>query len=293
MFATTIITFREFFEAFLIVGMFLGISKKFHLKKEKEIIIASCVGVGLSIILVSSAFLLDRQISYLLTEKNADMFESYLLIFSALFIGYIVLSLHKTLGKHRKKMIENAHQKLEKEIFDFSLFLTIVFLILREGFEIALFTAGTSLFSSYLQNMFGLLTGFLFSLSIGTLVYFAYAKLSVRNVFKITEYLIVFIGASMMQIGITKFFQTSFSIYLSGMLPIHLTFLPGEDSFVGNFFQSMLGVDQNLSLARVFLSFIYIEVMYVFYMRQHKDEKDQVTNLTNVANVGVQTVETR
>lgn len=47
MITTAVISFREFLEAFLIVGVFLGISKKLNLKKEFEIgfILASMFGI--------------------------------------------------------------------------------------------------------------------------------------------------------------------------------------------------------------------------------------------------------
>lgn len=46
---TAIITFREFLEAFLIIGVFLGMSKKLHLKKEIEITLAAGIGFAISI----------------------------------------------------------------------------------------------------------------------------------------------------------------------------------------------------------------------------------------------------
>jgi hypothetical protein len=48
MLTTLIIAFREFLEAFLIVGVFFGVSKKLNLKKEGEILFATAIGVASS-----------------------------------------------------------------------------------------------------------------------------------------------------------------------------------------------------------------------------------------------------
>ena len=93
-------------------------------------------------------------------RKNAELLESYLLIFSGLFIAYVVFSLHNVLRRSRRNTLTKAHQKLQQNVFDVSLFFTIIFLVLREGFEIALFTSSVSLFSAFILNFIGLILGF-------------------------------------------------------------------------------------------------------------------------------------
>ena len=268
MFTTAVIAFREFFEAFLIIGVFLGVSRKLGLRKEKEIGIAAIVGIILSFALAGGTYILGERARGVLTEKNADSLESYLLIFSGLFIAYVVLSLHKSMGKHRREMAERAQQKLERNMFDLSLFLTIVFMVVREGFEIALFTASTALFSVFMQNMLGLLAGFLSAAFAGIIVFAAYIKFPVGKVFKVTEYAIVLLGASLVQNGVTKLFETHFAIYLSNMLPVPMRFLPDEKSLAGHLLQSLLGVDRNFSIIRFLIMAVYIAIVYVFYMKQ-------------------------
>ena len=55
MIATALISFREFLEAFLIIGIFLGISKKLKLKKEFEIGLASIIGLLTSLLKIGRA----------------------------------------------------------------------------------------------------------------------------------------------------------------------------------------------------------------------------------------------
>ena len=137
----------------------MGISKKLNIKREKEIVFASLIGIIISIGLPIFVFLFSQQASRILTEKNAEILESYLMIFSGFFIVYVVFSLHNFFVLNRSKTIIKSHQKLQQNIFDLSLFLTIFFVV-REGFEIALFTATTSLFFKFIENLFGLILGF-------------------------------------------------------------------------------------------------------------------------------------
>src|SRR5260221_286666 len=188
MFTTAIIAFREFLEAFLIIGLFLGISRKFSLKKEIEIILAGGIGIAISLLIITCTYIFGDYARLVLTERNADVLESYLLIFSGLFIVYVVFSLHKTLNQNSRSKLIKTQEKMQQSAFDISLFLTIVFLIIREGFEVALFTASTALFAPFIQNCTGLIIALIGAGTIGLLTSFAYVKISLKKVFRITEY---------------------------------------------------------------------------------------------------------
>ncbi len=270
MLTTAIIAFREFLEAFLIVGVFLGISRKLTLKKEKEIACAALIGIFLSLLLATATYLFGDSARSILTEKNADFLESYLLIFSGLFIAYVVFSLHDVMNHGRGGKLISAHKKLQENTFDVSLFLTIVFLVVREGFEIALFTASVSLFSAFMQNVVGLFLGFAFASVIGILTSFAYVRFPIHKVFRATEYMIILLGAALVQNGMTKLFQTHFNIQLSHMFSFHLQFLPDEESFFGHILQGLFGIDQGFSGARFLIMGAYVGVIYLLFIRQKK-----------------------
>jgi hypothetical protein len=78
------------FGIFLIIGVFLGIYKKLNIKREKEIVFAGLIGIIITIGLPIFVFLFSNQASRILTEKNAEILESYLMIFSGFFIAYFV-----------------------------------------------------------------------------------------------------------------------------------------------------------------------------------------------------------
>ncbi len=270
MLATAIIAFREFLEAFLIVGVFLGISRKLKLKKELEIGLAATIGIIFSLALTTGTYIFGDRARTILTEKNADFLESYLLIFSGLFIAYVVFSLHDVIRRGRGQTLIAAHQKLQQNTFDLTLFFTIIFLVIREGFEVALFTASASLFSVFMQNFLGLLIGFASASILGLATFFAYIKFPIGRVFKATEYTIILLGASLVQNGITKLFETHLNMHLSEILSLPLSFLPDKDSLIGHILQSLLGIDRNFSLMRLALMIIYIGFIYLLFIKRRK-----------------------
>lgn len=268
MLTTAVIAFREFLEAFLIVGVFVGISRRLKLKREKEIIIAATVGFVISLLLSTLTFTFTDLAQKIFTPEKSEMLESLLLIFSGFFITYVVFSIHDFMGKGRNKAIIIAQKKLRTKSFDLSLFATITFLILREGFEIALFTASTSFFSVFFQNFLGLIIGFISASLVGLLTFLAYTKFSVNKVFKITEYMIILLGASLMQNGITEFLEHVFNLHLSEIFPLPLSFLPSEESIQGHLLQSFLGVDREFSFVRLTIMVVYIGIIYMVFKRK-------------------------
>jgi high-affinity iron transporter len=268
MFTTAVIGFREFLEAFLIVGIFLGVSQKMALRKEMEIGVAAAIGLALALVLNIGVFFLGAHTRSLVTEHNADVIESYLQIFSGLFLIYVVFSLHQQMNKNKKESLAKAHQNIKKEIFDITLFFTIIFLVLREGFEIALFSASISLFSIFIQNLTGLLLGFVGAAVIGCLTYFAYTKFSIAKIYKATEYMIVILGAALFQTGLTNFLNSYYIFSLSDLGSFHLNFLPGEDSFIGTLLQGFFGVDSRFSAARLIVMLAYIMIIYILFLHK-------------------------
>ncbi len=262
------ISLREFLEVFLIIGVFLGISKKLGIKREKEIVIASIIGIIISFLLPITVFLYGDRARLILTEERAELLQSYLMIFSGFFIAYVVFSLHKTFALRRSKSLIQAHQKLQQNVFDVSLFLTIIFFIIREGFEIALFTATTSLFSKFVENLAGLFIGFTLSSLLGLFTFMSYLKFSIGKVFKITEYFIIILGASFVKNGLSELVWQYFRINLSSIIPLHLGFIPSSTSYVGHLLNNLFGIEQSMSLVKISIMVGYISLIYFLFLRK-------------------------
>lgn len=272
MLTTAVVSFREFLEAFLIVGVFLGISKKLNLKKEFEIVLATGVGIILSLLLATATYFFGGRVQSVLTEKNAELLESYLMIFSGVFIAYVVFSLHNIMQRSRTGTLIKVKQKLNEQVFDFSLFLTMVFLVFREGFEIALFTASTSLFSVFIQNFSGLIIGFFTATVLGVMTFFAYIKFSIDKIFKFTEYVIIILGASLVQNGITELLEHGFNIHLSKIMSFPLNFLPHKSTLIGHMIKSFFGISREFSFSKLAIMGGYVLIVYFLFLKKRNLE---------------------
>ena len=267
MITTAIISFREFLEAFLIVGVFLGISRKLNLKKEFEIGLAAVIGVVFSLLLATGTYLFGNQVHGVLTEKNAELLEGYLMVFSGLFIAYVIFSLHDVISRSRAGTLIKIKQKLQEKVFDFSLFSTIVFLVIREGCEIALFTASTSLFFIFIQNFIGLMLGFVSASIVGVMTFFAYIKFSIGKIFRLTEYMIIILGAALVQNGITELLEHGLNIHLSKIMSFPLNFLPHKSSLIGHMMKSFFGIDREFSFSKLAIMGGYVLIIYLLRRR--------------------------
>lgn len=268
MLTTAVVSFREFLEAFLIVGIFLGISKKLNLKKEFEIGLATGVGIILSLLLATGTYLFGGRVQSILTEKNAELLEGYLMIFSGVFIAYVIFSLHNVMQHNRAGTLIKVKQKLNEGAFDFSLFLTIVFLVFREGFEIALFTASTSLFSVFIQNFTGLMLGFVSATVLGIMTFFTYIKFSIDKIFKFTEYMIIVLGAALVQNGITELLEHGFNIHLSKIMSFPLNFLPHKSTLFGHMLKSFFGISREFSFSKLAIMGTYVLIIYLLFLKR-------------------------
>ncbi len=271
MITIAILAFREFFEAFLIVSVFFGVSKRFSLQKEKELLLATISGLAISVLLPIVVFLLGPSIKAWTNHENAELFEAYMLTFSGVFIAYVVFSMHKFLEPKRNQLLRHVKDKLiQKEAFNISLFLTIVFFIAREGFEIAVLSAATTVFSDFMSNIAGLLIGFIAAGIVGAGLYFSYLKIPVCKIFQYTEYTIILFGAAMVKNGLAELLEQYTHINIAELLPIQLAFLPSDETFLGHFVKQLFGFEQGFSVVMLGIMGVYILGMYLLFFRPVK-----------------------
>ncbi len=272
MLTIAIIAFREFFEAFLLVGIFIGIDKKLNLGKRKEILLASLCGITLSLILPLIVFSFGQDVKAVLNENTTDTLEGYLLIFSGFFLVYVVFTLHTFMSSYRQKAVKYAKQKMEQKMFDISLFLTIVLFVAREGFEVALLVAATSVFSVFASNLEGLLLGFSSAGIIGILSSLGYSKISIKKIFTYTEYGIIIIGAAMVKNGISFLSVNYFHIHLDTLITLPLQFLPGESTVFGHVLNNLLGIERQMSLIQLSIMVGYFLLVNYLFKRTSQDK---------------------
>jgi hypothetical protein len=79
--------------------------------------------------------------------------------------------------------------------------------------------------------------------------------------------MIILLGASLTQNGITLLFETHFNINLGNFVPLGFGFLPNEDGVFGHLLQSLAGIDQEFSLVRLGIMLLYIFGIYLLFVK--------------------------
>ncbi len=268
MFSTFLIAFREYLEVFLIVGVFVGIDAQLGLGKRRHILLAATVGTLCSIVLPLLTFYFSDLSKSVITEHRAELLEGYLMTFAGVFLAYVVISLHRYYQLMRGRRILELHAQMKQRRFDYTLYVTIISFVLREGFEIALFTTATSLFSSFAQNMAGLFAGFLLAMGCGMLATQTYLHIPLQKVFVYTEYLLVLLGAALVKNGVSELCEVLLGVELSsiGSLPLH--FLPDTHTFTGALLKSMTGLESSFSAMMLLIMGGYALLVHWYGIRR-------------------------
>lgn len=203
---------REFTEIFFIIGIFMGLTRNLKLKREKEIVVASGIGILFSILLPLLLFFIEKKIKLPLSEDFIDIIENIMMILTGFFIVYVIFSIHKVFAANRDKLIRQAKQKLAVSGFDISLFLTIILLITREGLEIAFFTASVSWVSKLAENVIGLFLGLLAAVIIGLLSFVFYTRFPLKKIYRLTEGLIIVMAGFYIVSGSANLIKLSYEL---------------------------------------------------------------------------------
>ncbi|MDP1688665.1 MAG: FTR1 family protein [bacterium] len=264
------ITFREFFEAWLIIGLFLGLSEKLKLGRRREIISAILIGMVIALFIPIVVFTYGGELLSFWSEANVDALQGIIMIISSLALGILALSLHKMLKHNHQSVIQHAQEVDAERKFDTALFAAVSLSIIREGFELSLFAISVVLVTTIIEIFIGLAIGFMMATLFGLLAMFIYEHLPIKKIFYFTEISIMFIGAALFKNGTAKFMETVFQVDISNYISIPLKFLPNtEDNIFGHLINSLIGIDSEFSVLKLLLLTFYILVIYNLVFVKH------------------------
>lgn len=190
-----IIVFREVLEASLVVGIiYLLLEKsnpKDHFKKlwlGVGAAIAASIAVGYLVILAKNS---------LGNNSTQALFEGVFLYLTAFLIWYVIFWLSKNVSD--KKELESSTLNAIK-ISSWGVFFVVFFAILREGFETAIFLI-SSLSITGTFSYLGFFLGAILAILIGYLIVIQGRKVDIRNIFKYSTLLLVFLASGMIAYG--------------------------------------------------------------------------------------------
>jgi len=133
--------YGEILESFVIIGIFLIVSKLLFLKKEKKILLLGTIWTFILIGFPAFTFFLRNNVKITFIESSVTPIEVYVIIFSWISFGYIVTSLYRLFKIAKRATVKKNYDKFSYTEFDLLLSLTLIVFVIREGFEYALFTS--------------------------------------------------------------------------------------------------------------------------------------------------------
>ena len=190
-----IIVFREVLEASLVVGIIYLLLEKSNLKDHFKKLwlgvgaaIAASIAVGYLVILAKNS---------LGNNSTQALFEGVFLYLTAFLIWYVIFWLSKNVSD--KKELESSTLNAIK-ISSWGVFFVVFFAILREGFETAIFLI-SSLSITGTFSYLGFSLGAILAILIGYLIVIQGRKVDIRNIFKYSTLLLVFLASGMIAYG--------------------------------------------------------------------------------------------
>ena len=194
-----IITFREVLEASLVVGIIYLILEKSNQISHLYKLWAGVVAAILASALVGYLVLIAK--NSLGNDSTAALFEAIFLYLTAILIWYVIFWLSKHVSD-RKELEGKTLGAIE--LSSWGVFFVVFFAILREGFETAVFLISSFTITGSFSYV-GFLAGAVLAILIGYLIVLQGRRINLKNVFKYTTLLLVFLAAGMIAYGTHEF----------------------------------------------------------------------------------------
>jgi high-affinity iron transporter len=195
--SATLVVLRESFEAFLIVGILLGLVRKLGAPQLRARILAGTVaGVIASV-----------AVGYLLLSFTEELRKDYevWVEFLAAYIAVAVLTYMVVwMYKHTRDLMGGMHARVKEALTTGALgalFFIPFIAVVREGFETVLFLAADPAAPTGLLLAGCVLLGLAVAVLLGLLLFSGVVRLSVEKFFAVTGALLVLFGAWILRYG--------------------------------------------------------------------------------------------
>lgn len=196
-----LISFRESFEAWLIVGIiitFLKTSGRGSLVKPAYL--GAIFGIAISLFLGVTIF----SEASTLGEENREIFEAIMMLLAAGLVGYFIVWM-----SHQNRSV-TAHIKtqVEKRTTWIEIFLLSLLSVVREGVELTVFIL-TKVGAAPSKIIFIAACGLVVSLLAAYFIFLAASHYLLKYIFKLLGIMLIFLGAEMFSEGLLEFLPMS------------------------------------------------------------------------------------
>ncbi len=266
--AEFIVTFREFFEIFLVVGIMAAYLQKSGNSRYLKFVAAGAALAATASVAVAWAFGFAASAF----EEHEALFEGVTLVLAAVLVTWLILWMfrQRNLAKHVEAGLK---QKIDvgEEIGVAALAFVAVF---REGIEIVLFLNGISLSTGAISAAWAF-GGALAASVLAYLVFKSFVRLDFKTFFLATSTILVLLAAGLLSQGVHELEE-------AGVLPPLIEHVydvtpelnaDGSYSIMhekgagGSVLKGLFGYDTNPSAMQLIAYFGYLALVYLAYKK--------------------------
>lgn len=261
-----IITFRDFLEASLVVGIIYG-----YLKKSNNTHYIKYVNRGILFGVIGSILgaIMFHKVLGGFTGVKEQIFEGVTMAGGAVLMLFFIIwmSANQNIKEKLSLSVDSSIQKGG----NMALLLLVFFSILREGVETTIFLNSVALNQNGFSFLFSSL-GAAAGVGVGYLVYKGARYIKLRYIFAISSFVFVFFAAGLLAHSVYEFQE-------AGVLPVFIeqvwdiNHILSEESISGSFLKALFGYNANPSLLEVFFyisTIVFIFAYNIYYRNLEK-----------------------
>lgn len=234
-----IVIFRECLEISFLLGVILAATKP--IKDSRKFVILGC----LSGVFFASIFaFFAKSISESMGELGDEIFNSLVILFTALLISWTVVWMQGYTRKIRKDLNRLSEKIQTGTANQFMLVFVVAAAIFREGIEIILFIHAIASTGSIEGNEYviGIAFGVLGGVMTGALLYTGLMKYASKYIFKISTVLLTLIAAGLAAEAAGIMTSAGIIVNFSDQL-WDMSWLIANDSIIGKVLNIIIGYD--------------------------------------------------
>jgi high-affinity iron transporter len=239
MFKVAIVIFRESLEISLLLGILLALTKTIQ---NSRISIALGALIGLALAAVFAFF--TKTLSSMLIDVEDDIFDSAIILLTALIISWTVVWMQGYTKKIKKNVNDLSGEISKGKEGRLMLIPIVATTLFREGSEILLFIYSISSTESMKISdyLIGIALGSFLGFLVGGIIYKGLIKFSGKYLFKISSILLILIAAGLASGAATILTSSGVVETMSEQLWDTSWFIENE-SFVGKILHIIAGYD--------------------------------------------------
>ena len=267
--AEFIVTFREFFEISLVIGIMLVYLRKTGARQFEKHVYLGALAAALASILVAFAFESFIAGGF---EAHEALFEGLMLVVSSGLVTWLILWMMA-----QKDVAEDLRHGLRTEITEGRSAGVVLFsfiAVFREGVEIVLFLAGINITTGTI-NLTGALIGVAAALLLAYAVFRSIVRLDFKTFFTATSVILILLAAGLLSQGVHELQEASvLPTYIEHVYDINPPLnedgtypLLHEKGAVGSIAKGLVGYDGAPSLLQSLSYFAYLLLAYLAYSK--------------------------